>query len=183
MTMRTLYASLAATSAAAILSLTGLDAQAPAASGFRAHDVAQIRGGYAVAVADFNKDGRLDVIANSLSVPEVAWHQNPTWERHVIVGETNGIVNQAMADINGDGVPEVAFQSSFAMQAANSAGLNWIAFSNGGNPMNPWKVQQIDKFETSHHVAWADLDGNGKLEMVNAPLIGPGSLAPTYDQD
>ena len=183
MTMRPLYASLAAISAAAILSLTGLDAQAPVASGFRAHDVAQIRGGYAVAVADFNKDGRMDVIANSLSVPEVAWHQNPTWERHVIVGETSGIVNQAMADINGDGVPEVAFQSSFAMQAANSAGLNWIAFSNGGNPMQPWKVQQIDKFQTSHHVAWADLDGDGKLEVVNAPLIGPGSVAPTYDQD
>ena len=55
-------------------------------------------------------------------VPEVAWHENPSWQRHVIVGDTNGIVNQAMADINGDGVPEVAFQSSFAMQAANSAG-------------------------------------------------------------
>ena len=32
-------------------------------------------------------------------------------------------------------------------------------------------------------MAWADLDGDGELELVNAPLIGPGSLAPTYDQD
>ena len=51
---------------------------------FQAHDIAEFSG-YAVAVADFNNDGRLDVIANSLGVPEVAWHENPTWERHVIV--------------------------------------------------------------------------------------------------
>ena len=34
-----------------------------------------------------------------------------------------------MADIDGDGIPEIAFQSAFAMQAANSAGLNWLARS------------------------------------------------------
>ena len=149
---------------------------------FRPHDIAEIRSGYAVAVADFNNDGRLDVMANSLGVPEVAWHENPTWERHVIVSGMASVVNQAIADIDGDGIPEVAFLSAFAMQAANSEGLNWIA-RHQGDPRGPWSVEQIDHFATSHHVAWADLDGDGELELVNAPLIGPGSLAPTYDQD
>jgi hypothetical protein len=149
---------------------------------FQAHDIAEIRGGYAVAVADFDGDGLLDVIANALAVPQVAWHRNPTWERHVIVDDKPGIVNQAMADLNGDGIPEVAFQSAFAMQAANSEGLNWIARSQG-DPTSGWEVELIDAFETSHHVAWADLDGDGALELLNAPLIGPASLAPTYDQD
>src|SRR4030095_16005299 len=36
---------------------------------------------------------------------------------------------------------------------------------------------------TSHHVAWADLDGDGRRELLNAPLIGEKSLAPQYDQD
>ena len=149
---------------------------------FRAHDIAEIRSGYAVTVADFNRDGRLDVMANALGVPEVAWHENPTWERHVIVSDIPGIVNQAIADIDGDGVPEVAFQSAFAMQAANSQGINWIARSQG-DPRQPWGVEQIDRFATSHHLGWADLDGDGELELVQAPLLGPGSLAPTYDQD
>ena len=150
---------------------------------FVAHDVdANFRGGYSVAVADFNKDGKPDIIANSLAVSELAWYENPTWERHVIVADTQQIVNQAMADIDGDGIPEIAFQSSFAMQAANSAGLNWIAHANG-DPRQPWKVEKIDQFPTSHHVAWADLDGDGKKELINAPLIGEKSLAPAYDQD
>ena len=149
---------------------------------FQAHDIDELRGGYAVAVADFNGDGLVDVMANSLGVPEVAWHENPTWERHVIVGDMPAIVNQAMADLDGDGVPEVAFQSAFAMQAENSEGINWIARSDGSG-MGSWSAEPIDRFETSHHVAWADLDGDGTLELVNAPLVGPASLGPTYDQD
>lgn len=150
---------------------------------FAAHDVdANFRAGYAVAVADFNKDGKPDVIANSLAVAELAWYENPSWERHLIVADTRQIVNQAIADIDGDGIPEIAFQSSFAMQPVNSAGLNWIA-RHDGDPRRPWKVEKIDQFPTSHHVAWADLDGDGRKELLNAPLVGEKSLAPTYDQD
>src|SRR5262247_2417039 len=82
----------------------------PAAVDFQAHDIdSNFRGGYAVSVADFNKDGKLDVIANSLQVQEVAWYENPGWQRHVVLSQTPQIVNQAMADIDGDGIPEVAF--------------------------------------------------------------------------
>ena len=159
-----------------------LSAQRTVPVRFRAHDIGEIRGGYAVAVADFNNDGRLDVMANSLGVSEVAWYQNPSWRRVVIVPQAERVVNQAMADIDGDGIPEVAYQSAFAMQAENSEGINWIARS-GGSTRGPWRTEVVDRFETSHHIQWADLDGNGVLELVNAPLIGPGSLAPTYDQD
>jgi hypothetical protein len=171
-------------SAVIALAVGPLGGAAPAGPvDFTAHDIdANFRGGYSVSVADFNKDGKIDVIANSLAAQDLAWYENPTWARHVIVAETQQIVNQAMADIDGDGVPEVAFQSGFAMQPANSPGLNWIARS-GGNPGQPWKVEQIDQFATSHHVVWADLDGDGRKELLNAPLLGEKGAAPTYDQD
>ena len=157
-------------------------APVPRAVDFQAHDIdANFRGGYAVSVADFNKDGRIDVIANSLQVQEVAWYENPGWQRRVVVAQTPQIVNQAMADIDGDGIPEVAFESAFAMQAANSEGIVWLARHQDSG--QSWKVEQIDKFPTSHHIVWADLDGDGKPELINAPLLGPKSLAPTYDQD
>ncbi|HYM26421.1 MAG TPA: VCBS repeat-containing protein, partial [Vicinamibacterales bacterium] len=171
----------AAAIAIAIPALRGAGPAGPV--DFVAHDIdASFRGGYAVTVADFNKDGKPDVIANSLAVSELAWYENPGWAKHVIAPNTQQIVNDAVADIDGDGIPEVAFQSSFAMQAANSAGINWIARS-GGNPTGEWKLEKIDEFPTSHHVAWADLDGDGMKELINAPLIGEKSLAPTYDQD
>lgn len=170
-------------------SLSGRAAPAAGPVQFRPHDIdANFRGGYAVSVADFNKDGRPDVIANSLQVSELAWYENAAasvngaWPRHVIVPEAQSIVNQAAADLDGDGIPELAFQSNFAMQAANSLGHNWIARSQG-DPRQPWKAEKIDSFPTSHHVVWADLDGDGRQELLNAPLVGEKSLAPTYDQD
>jgi hypothetical protein len=173
----------AALALAAAASLAVFAAPAAGPVNFRPHDIdPKYRGGYAVGVADFNKDGRIDVITNSLQVQEVAWYENPSWQRHVIVPEMQSIVNQAMADINGDGIPEVAFQSNFAMQAANSVGNNWIARSQG-DPRKPWKAEKIDSFPTSHHVVWADLDGDGRQELLNAPLVGEKSVAPTYDQD
>ncbi len=149
---------------------------------FQAHDIDEIPGGYAVAVADFNQDGRLDVMANSLRVPELVWHENPTWERHVIVEDVSSLVNLAIADIDGDGIPEVAFQTAFAMLPSSSEGHNWVARSQG-DPTMPWKTEAIDDYPTSHHVTWADLDGDGSLELVNALLLGSEGLAPTYDQD
>ena len=173
---------LALVSVVSIAAVTFAGAPAAGPVTFVPHEIdPKLPGGYAVNVADFNHDGKMDVIANSLAVQELAWYENPTWTRHVIATGTQQIVNQAMADIDGDGIPEIAYQSSFAMQAANSKGLNWVAHASGGD--QPWKAEQVDAFPTSHHVAWADLDGDGKKELLNAPLIGPASVAPTYDQD
>jgi hypothetical protein len=169
---------------AAALSLAVLRA-APAAGPveFVAHDIdPKMPGAYAVNTADFNKDGKIDVIANSIGARDLAWYENPSWTRHVVVTDAQQIVNQAMTDLNGDGIPELAFQSGFAMQPAKSAGLNWIARYPGA-PDQPWKAEKIDEFPTSHHIIWADLDGDGKKELVNAPLIGAKGFAPTYDQD
>jgi len=171
----------AALAVASAVTLAGAPARGPVQ--WTPHDIdTDFPGGYAVAVADFDRDGRPDVMANSLMVHEVAWYENPSWTRHVVVPNTPQVVNQAMADLDGDGIPEIAFQSAFAMQPAKSEGLNWVA-RHQGDPRQPWKVERVDAFPTSHHVVWADLDGDGTRELVNAPLIGPKGLAPTYDQD
>ena len=73
-----------ATLAFGVIFLAACSQGANPAAQFQAHDIADFSG-YAVAVADFNNDGRLDVMANSLGMSEVSWYENPTWERHVIV--------------------------------------------------------------------------------------------------
>jgi hypothetical protein len=40
-------------------------------------------------------------------------------------------------------------------------------------------MKEIDRTPTAHRVRWMDVDGKGKV-LVNAPLIGAGSLAPDY---
>jgi hypothetical protein len=101
--------------------------QAPGPVEFRPHVIEpHMPGGYALAVADMNKDGRPDIIGVSQRVTELAWYENPTWERHVMVANMETPIYAAAADIDGDGSPEVAFQSSFAMVPAKSEGLVWV---------------------------------------------------------
>lgn len=142
----------------------------------------KIPGGYAVLTVDINKDGRLDVIGVSQRVPELAWYENPTWERHVMVDGMAAIVNLAAADLDGDGIPEIAVENQFAMVPARSEGLVWLV-RHQGDPRQRWKEERIDQFSTSHHIVWADLDGDGRKELINGPLVGPKGAAPTYDQD
>lgn len=150
---------------------------------FRAHTIeSRMPGGYSVIVADINKDGKPDILGMTSRLTELAWYENPTWERHVIVKDMPGLVNMAAHDVDGDGFPEIAIQNEFSMVAAKSPGLNWL-LKHRGDPRQLWEKTRIDQLITSHHVAWADIDGDGRKEMINAPLIGPKGLAPTYDQD
>ena len=148
---------------------------------FRPHVIeGKIPRGYSVLVADINNDRRPDVIGLTSRLTELAWYENPNWERHVLVRNLKGLVNMAAHDINGDGIPELAVENEFSMVAAQSRGLVWL-LQNRGDPRKPWKATQVDALVTSHHVAWADIDGDGKKELINAPLIGPKALAPRYE--
>jgi len=142
----------------------------------------KIPGGYAVVVTDLNKDGRPDVIGLTSRITELAWYENPTWQRHVMIQNMTGLVNLAAHDVDGDGIPELAVENEFSMVAAKSPGLVWL-LRHQGDPRQPWRAEKIDQLTTSHHVGWADIDGDGKKELINAPLIGPKGLGPAYDQD
>jgi len=49
--------------------------------------------GYQLVAADLNRDGKLDLIAVDERGTELAWYENPTWERHVIVKDVPRTIN------------------------------------------------------------------------------------------
>jgi hypothetical protein len=155
--------------------------KAPEKVRFREHVIeSKISGGYAVLIADLNHDGRPDVIGLTQQSTELAWYENPIWERHVLIGGMVGLVNVAAEDIDGDGIPELAVESGFSMVAAKSEGLVWV-LHHRGDSRGLWRATKIDALTTSHHIGWADIDGDGKKELINAPLIGSRALAPRYE--
>jgi hypothetical protein len=147
---------------------------------FSAHEIGTgLRGGYQVIVADLNKDGKPDIIALASGMPELVWYQNPGWERHVIAGGMTGMINVSAYDIDGDGVPELALAQGFTTNAKTSTGIVSI-LTHGADVTAPWTVREIDRFPTAHRLRWIDADGSGKKWLVDAPLIGPDSVAPDY---
>jgi hypothetical protein len=147
---------------------------------FSAHEIGTgLRGGYQVIVTDLNKDGRPDIIALASGMPELVWYQNPSWERHVIAGGMSGMINVSAYDIDGDGIPELALAQGFSTNAKTSTGIVSIV-THGADVTAPWTLREIDRIPTSHRLRWIDADGSAKKWLVNAPLIGPDSVAPDY---
>ena len=64
------------------------------------------------------------------------------------------------------------------MVGAKSQGVVWL-LKHQGDPRQPWQATKIDALTTSHHLGWADVDGDGKKELINAPLIGPQAWLPS----
>jgi hypothetical protein len=97
----------------------------------------------------------------------------------VLAGEFNHMINLAAWDTDGDGIPEIVLAHEFANQAKNSIGILSL-LTHGADPREPWKATEIDRIPTSHRLRWADIYGNGKKVLVDAPLTGLKAEAPEY---
>ncbi|BEP15197.1 hypothetical protein acdb102_35080 [Acidothermaceae bacterium B102] len=133
------------------------------------------------AVADINKDGKLDVIETSWDHHIHVWSGKGTHKElpgfPVFLQDTSWS-SPAVADIDGDGWPEIAF----GYDCAGVAGQNCHPLGRGGyigvlRHDGKWE-KGFPKFQ--HQVVWSspaitDLFGNGKKEVV----VGSGAMPTT----
>jgi len=146
---------------------------------WQAHEVAKIPEGYQVAVADVNGDGRLDILGLSSAKSIVAWYENPTWKPRPITTSTHK--NISLAPLFHPGFPArgLALASDFALDDSTRGGSLWWA-EPAADWDREWRLDPLGKIPTSHRLRWANLDGRGRLALVDAPLLGFGAVAPEY---
>lgn len=135
--------------------------------------------GYQLVAADLNRDGRPDLIVVDERGTELAWLENPTWERHVIIKDVPRTINLDVCDYDGDGIPEIAMGHNFETMPEKSTG-NVLILKSGPDPRQPWTAREIDRVPTVHRLRWIDLDGNGRKVLLVAPMIGLKARPPEY---
>lgn len=148
---------------------------------FKTHDINPEAGtGLAITVADIEGDGDLDIVG--VSADDVAWYENPTWDRHLIAGTIkNSNVCIAGEDLDGDGLPEFALGADWQFNNTDSGGSLHLLHRNK-DPKELWNVIDLTTEPTLHRICWADMDSDGKKELIVAPLKGRGSKPPYFHE-
>lgn len=130
--------------------------------------------GYAVKLVDVDHDGKLDIVV--VDTDRVLWYQNPTWKQRIILqgGTKPDNVCISPYDIDGDGKVDFALGADW--HPSNTAGggtLQWLRRKDSLD--QPWEIIPIASEATLHRIRFADLDGNGKKELIAVPLFGTNS--------
>src|SRR5450759_3434892 len=105
--------------------------------------------GYQLVAADLNRDGRPDLIVVDERGTELAWYENPTWERHVIIKDVPRTINLDVYDYDGDGIPEIAMGHNFETVPEKSIG-NVLILKSGPDPRRPGLPRVGSALEVVH---------------------------------
>jgi hypothetical protein len=135
--------------------------------------------GYQLVIADLNRDGKPDLIVVDERATELAWYENPSWERHVLIQNVPRTINLDVFDYDGDGIPEIAMGHNFETDPARSIG-NILILKSGPDSRQPWTAHEIDRIPTVHRLRWIDLKGDSKKVLLVAPMIGLKARPPEY---
>jgi hypothetical protein len=122
------------------------------------------------AAGDLDGDGYPDLLAASASGGGLYWYHYPEWIKFEIA-EGSYTTDMAVADLDGDGHLDVVIPSD--------EGLIWFQnpLGRGGDPTQRWPATNISPTGARmHDVEVADLDGDGRLDIVTRHQSGFGKM-------
>ena len=136
----------------------------------------KVRIGYGVAIADMNADKKPDIVL--CDARNIAWYQNPSWKKHIIVENLTerDHVCIAVRDIDGDGRAEIAAGAQWNPGETSNTAKSGAVFYliPPVDRTQKWTPVQLHHEPTTHRMRWFETP-NGSFDLVVLPLHGRGN--------
>jgi len=167
-----------ATLSAALVGLTSIPgSQAADLPTFRHVTIdADVKIGYGTAIADMNGDKKQDIIL--CDARNIAWYENPSWKKHIIVENLTprDHVCIAVRDIDGDGKAEIAAGAQWNPGETSDTSKSGAVFYliPPADRTQKWTPVQLEHEPTTHRMRWFATP-TGKFDLVVLPLHGRGN--------
>ncbi|MFN0195729.1 MAG: FG-GAP repeat domain-containing protein [Planctomycetaceae bacterium] len=137
-----------------------------------------------IAVADFNSDGRVDLLGTGLIEPLVAWYEagNPQgtgpWKKHVVDEKSPNPCHGHPADMDGDGDIDIILALGYYNQEFEESTNQAAWYENVGQPGTggSWKKHFIGELRWAFEAIAVDLDGDSDLDVAGTCMGNPGGV-------
>ncbi|MEE4378200.1 MAG: VCBS repeat-containing protein [Candidatus Competibacteraceae bacterium] len=135
-----------------------------------------LKDGYWIDHVDINGNGRPDIISSGLAVGEIAWYENPTWQKRMVTQLSKPVALDHV-DIDGDGLEDLVachdYGDCMFKCKPGDGKISWLRNPLKGGGDQQWEVFPIAGLMATHRLRFGYFTQTDRLELMALPVVGP----------